>query len=566
MSSRELRYFIKERLRRDASMLVDKLTSDYYITLTNERNLGEDVELSELLYEVIQNFNWKKLNVTPDYVHNKVGIVVQCNFKNITLHNNYPRKVSFYSVNKRGDRFDPIQGESIVVKYDNEKFEFKNQYLNLDIGFLALDRIEINASIDRLDVEDVFVRDISFSSPNELKKIKVPTISIGGDVKKITIGATEFDSANFYYFNSKNHQNRPERSRNVSFSKIKGKTVKFSSELANVSFEVEQSELSEEIIYRCVNTRRFSISDTYAKSIIVTGKERLYTMSEIAITLSEFETVKFIELSDIQSIKILKSNIVENLSFKRAIFRSIESGEFEIVETVMKKMFLIYCKIPNRLVVYDQSIARLEFIFTDEPTQIETSKYAKGTTEKEKKIRAKRSEVLLYQQIKLSYEKVGNRDKSAYYRAKELTAKQLNSYRERKYGLDLIDPITLTLNRFSNYFSQNWGYTILVGLIYGFASYGLFLSTIGYKLTWPVSTRDLDKFWSLLPSVTDFVLPGFLHPSKDKMHLLHQSFGVPKEWGKLSFCTRLLIFVNDILVIPYLIYQGISAFRKHGSK
>ncbi len=121
--------------------------------------------------------------------------------------------------------------------------------------------------------------------------------------------------------------------------------------------------------------------------------------------------------------------------------------------------------------------------------------------------------------------------------------------------------VTLFLNRYSNNFSQNWGLTIFVGVVYSLIAYFLFLRAVGYGFD--LSKHGVDAFIGHLTKLPDFIIPSALYFGKDKYEILGRALGLQKEWWQLKFGAKVLIFFNDLFVIPYLIFQGVSAFRKH---
>jgi hypothetical protein len=66
--------------------------------------------------------------------------------------------------------------------------------------------------------------------------------------------------------------------------------------------------------------------------------------------------------------------------------------------------------------------------------------------------------------------------------------------------------------------------------------------------------------------IFNFIIPGFLYPTKSKVEELCLNLGFVYSFNDLRMVSKFLILVNDVIVMPYLIYQGIAAFRKHSGK
>lgn len=159
-------------------------------------------------------------------------------------------------------------------------------------------------------------------------------------------------------------------------------------------------------------------------------------------------------------------------------------------------------------------------------------------------------------------EKVGDKDLSKYFRQQELrlTYRKISLFKKSECE----EKVTLWLN-FSNSHGQSWLKPVLLAFfLTGPIIFTLFVLSLGYRLDF--SGNSFDTFISLWSHYLDVIIPSYVYPAKNKLAFLEHFLGTTKnDLWKLPFGSQLLILLNDVIIMPYLIIQTVTAFRRHVS-
>jgi hypothetical protein len=158
---------------------------------------------------------------------------------------------------------------------------------------------------------------------------------------------------------------------------------------------------------------------------------------------------------------------------------------------------------------------------------------------------------LAYSQIKKVFENRGDNVSALQYRALELeTYRQELLLENTKSSRG--EKINLWMHRFSNYYGTNWVRPIWVTIILGIVLFSIYCLILGNK-----PGLNIDKFFDLAKSYPDFLNP--LHKS-DELEKKVAMINISSFWYFIAnvweyFCR---------IIIAFLIYQVVQAFRKHG--
>lgn|GEM_PF-3003528 len=237
-----------------------------------------------------------------------------------------------------------------------------------------------------------------------------------------------------------------------------------------------------------------------------------------------------------------ESNPEEELKSKAGIF---------LLGSRLGNTSFINSDLPGTLNVYEVDISGLKLTNTGFPKKVEALRYRNRS----------RNKLEALQQLRKNADGYGDKDTAAIYRSAELDIRLnqiTSSLRSLFFNLDEV--LSLLLNKVTNNHGQNWLRTVVIIFIYGYISYGIFLSKLGFNVTLGVDGINLIN--SQIGHFLDFLVPGFLSASKNKIDLLASSLGVTKDQINAGMPKLILLF-NDIIALPFLIFQLVSAFRKH---
>lgn len=235
-------------------------------------------------------------------------------------------------------------------------------------------------------------------------------------------------------------------------------------------------------------------------------------------------------------IKIQESDPIED---SRLMINSSEMGNATFINTnfhSFDKVILVRCKLSNINTNHGHLPLKTKFpnkIYSDHPDQENYSELAET-----------------YNQLQLAMQKQGNRTWAFKYYAEYMEWYRL----EQKEKKNWAQYITLSLNKLSTKYGADWirsfGLILLLGLFF-FIAYVLFLPSVevGLKfLTWPNTVENIIFFSRYY---FDFIIPTH------KIDFIGEY--------KAGFWSAFIDVLSRI-IIGYLIYQTIAAFRQFGKR
>jgi hypothetical protein len=266
-----------------------------------------------------------------------------------------------------------------------------------------------------------------------------------------------------------------------------------------------------------------------------------------------FKQLEFMEKKRLKKLSIFEQLISYATGWMDPVNDSFAS-QLEIRSSRMNDTIFINCKMPNNLICRDSELVGMKLINSKYPTNVVSHDTHNSFT----------NEITTLQQIQKNLDSVGDKSTANKFRSMEMDMHLQKYLFSFKFAFDEIGEIlSLSLNSISNRHGESWIRAIIVIFIYSLASYWLFLLSIGRDVS--LTQEGLLLFKSQLKFLPDYAVPGFLGLSKSKLETLSEYLKVSKT-DLTSGWTKVLIFLNDIVVMPYLIYQLVNAFRKHGGK
>ncbi len=167
---------------------------------------------------------------------------------------------------------------------------------------------------------------------------------------------------------------------------------------------------------------------------------------------------------------------------------------------------------------------------------------------------------LALSQFKKIYDGQGDTVRASKYRAEEMEVYRHYLINQRKLMPEIerwnrrIELINLWLNKFSNYYGNNWLRSTIVTCSTTAILYVAYCSSRTVYPANPFKAENWSVFWELFPYYFEFMNP--VHKTDFFMHIKK---GEPNPGA-------LLIDYLSRIVIAYLVYQTIAAFRKFGKR
>jgi len=524
--------------------------------------LEGQINLSEILLEAFNNVP-KNQEIDYDFERFDFKIRITGDFESLRIDNRFPSELVIRNC---------VGGEVQVSPCLDNKFE-TNKLLSLAIHYSEVENIMIIGNIHRLRT-----RGIKNCIKFEINQINIKDIlpnkySIRGSIRQIHLLGI-----------SAEHIIIEIDTLPSNFAEVKVKVPQISKLDISADAEWDLSIYDEGRIDSLRISSKQKIRSIGINSIVL--KE-----SQINLLANECGMVKFTEVRSIEFFKILcdvsipdcvvdsiiltgcslqrtfngkfsNFNIRKNISFEHFInygdfsFEYITiGGRMVCLNSVLGRFILFNSDIGNILDLDGSNIEDVKFLGTKMPKSIVVYGLLPGNTAEIKQMEG-------YRQLKQISEKSGNREQASFYRSKELNThlESLNGWKNSA------DKFVLLANKYSNNHGMNWIQpALLIFFIVGPILYSTFICSLGYVLD--ISAEGLETSKSLLRYYFDFLIPGYLYPTKDKFSFLKEvTFGENTSFGSLTIKSKCIVFINDIVVMPYLIIQLITAFRKHGGK
>ncbi|MPR33572.1 hypothetical protein [Salmonirosea aquatica] len=541
-------------------------TLDHYspqILLNINKKINEEYDLSRAIKE-----SYGKIKGHFPSVDNyaiEIRVQIYCDFEKINIESEFPQYIGFNN----------CIGNKVIIKESNNVINDFSKLTNLTIFNCEIKNLEIYSNISSLIIENLkscnsFV--IEFKS---IAKVKMNNFSIKGQIKEITVSNVTSDDLSLDIEDNKPDGFETEQviikisNSNFISAKIKSQRI--------ISFNSTNNKIQNLYLNPQIKANDIDILNTDLKEV------------NIFIPIFGIEQINFIKCSNLNNILISKSfEIIEesvtvnNLMVSKTSFSKefigffsyfisnkivfencINRGELnfenmnvnlylQIINSVMGKMLFINSNIGSELRMKNSNIEDVKLFTTELPSTIHVTNH---TVTELKNIQD------AYRQLKVISEKSSNKEKVIFYRSKEL-----DTYYESLSFLNkqqILEKITIGLNRISNRHTLNWGYPLFWLIFLGTINFIMFLYSLGaFSIDLPYIYIIDTKLYSYL---FDWFIPGYLYPTRNKIALILETFNYP-DFTSLPLYSKLIVFENDILLLPYCIYQFIAAFRRHGIK
>ncbi len=291
--------------------------------------------------------------------------------------------------------------------------------------------------------------------------------------------------------------------------------------------------------------------------------ERIDNFKKLTMVLPSCNvgTMNFLEVNFSKDFNgnIQGATIDQSLAFNRVTnqgglilaFLTFEKSSLSFYMSLMGKTSFFNCSMPLSWSFESSNIEEISFYSSSPPTKIENFKQTQPWN-----ILFNQQDA--FRQLKISSTKKGEKERSNFYRSNELRI-QYHSLSWKRGNIS--EKLAILLNS-SNDHGQSWEKPLWILVAVSLIFYLLFIRSVGYVPAFDQkSVKDGLVIWT---HYFDFVIPGYLYPTKSKFDFLAE-LGV-KSFSDLHLYSRFLIFLNDILIVPYLTIQMISAFRKHAGK
>ena len=276
-------------------------------------------------------------------------------------------------------------------------------------------------------------------------------------------------------------------------------------------------------------------------------------LSKISISIKDidFKTINFSNsYFNKDSVFRLSNTGTESLTFDNfvnyglATFNNLRintGNSFNIKYSDLGKTTFINCQFYESEFVFESS--RLTDVFIS------------GTKMPERIIGVSNEEQRLgYAQIKKIYDSRG--DSVGYTR---FFSNEMNAYHKTLSFKDNIwDYINLSLNKYSTDHGQSWKRGFLSLLSFGILSYWIYIYLIGFCLTLNINAEHINLFTKVSSYFFDYLNP--VHKTDSIVESLSLNNGI----STISFA-RVWEGLSRI-IIAYLLYQFVQAFRKFGRK
>lgn len=168
-------------------------------------------------------------------------------------------------------------------------------------------------------------------------------------------------------------------------------------------------------------------------------------------------------------------------------------------------------------------------------------------------------ERLAYGQLKKIYENNNDSINFTYYHSKGLTAiKEYLKYKAKKSGKEKADLISLTINDYSSRFNDSLLRAFYVLISFCIVSYCIFCLSLGFYHF----TSDWSKFFRLCS-----YFPSYMSPIRsNEMMFSDPVLNITSDNNPKLFSFGIFWDSISRIIISYLIYQFIQAFRKYGKR
>ncbi|MBB6004746.1 hypothetical protein [Arcicella rosea] len=240
---------------------------------------------------------------------------------------------------------------------------------------------------------------------------------------------------------------------------------------------------------------------------------------------------------------------------KYSINRIERNSEVQFLHSDLGKFSMIECELEkfNKFVFFNTKILEMFIAGTKLPTIISVpEEYQNESLEQQR---------LGFSQFKKIFENRGDSVSASIYQAKELDIyrelltqeKKSLSIFTRDWFNNFGERTNLMLNRFSNYYGNNWLRSTIVTLIATFFFFTVYSFLLGNRLG-----NDFQLFFKLFSYSFEFINP--LRKSTELENVIKITDN--ENWLSLA---RTWDYISRIF-LAYFVYQTVQAFRKFGKK
>jgi hypothetical protein len=532
-------------------------SSEGLVEIRVHDDLPDNIDLSSL----IRNALFVIDNNIEERSDLRIQVIISGNFGHLEIDNDFPSKTSFHF----------CYGKSIHIRRNGSSSEAEKKS-SLHFFSASLTDLRIQDSIDVFDSEHLTVTNFTIHNDDD-NPVSFELLEIHGSVNELAIRNAATKRAVFDLLNTIGQQ----AVINVQLFYFNPKYFYFQSR-QNINLFCEGGKAPKFILRLHTNARKIRIEEIECENFVL--EQRLGTIQELtfrrviglkALTLTgRFDDGQLnrIEKLYLNTLVFNKDfgGVIEYFKVKHfAIYDVVSQGlmrltdvdltdaDFRIGKSRLGNFTFFNSKLPGKITVLSSSIEEIRFAGTPPPTRFLTGNNEKSAFSLD-------NEIQTLQQMKTVMEKMGDKDMSKFFRGEELKLRhkrvKINSVQEFE------EKATLWFN-FSNNHGQTWLKPLAIALLgTGPIIFSLFLFSIGYEihLSWNAAKMGLN-LWS---HYFEVIVPSYLYPSKNKLAFLENfNSRSEKELWQLPLASQLLILLNDILIMPYLIIQTVTAFRKH---
>lgn len=427
---------------------------------------------------------------------------------------------------------------------------FKSSYSTYYIEKIICTRSVINVHKSDLRVNDSLIDSISIFVVGYVKNIKISNL----DSNNIRINSVlpnsliEYIEINELYKSDKLSFG-PSKSMPEIVSALKVRKIKFTNWRTASNFQAE--------IFRIVGLRVLLFENILNRGELIFNAIRFHKKpnrslaKKVKLCTYEFRKKR---LSNMNKYLINTQNFRRLKKQKESIYP--QNQGFAIIGSRLGKTSFENCQLPSEILLHQVDILETSFINSQNIFSIKTNN---------RFINSRNNIVNGYQQLRKIHDRQGDIETSSYYRALELGSRlRLLKKKKHKKLDEILEQLTLLLNKLSNNFTLSWIRVIIFLLGYAMFIFPFFLYASGYGVD--VSHDGYRQAAALWGHVFDFLVPGIILPKGGKIEIWHEVFATGKTWIDMSIPVKILYTFNDFVVIPYLAYQFVAAFRRHGLK
>jgi hypothetical protein len=534
------------------------------VSISINKQIDGNYDISRAIKE--SYFKIKRNYPSVDNYSIEVRLILSCKFDTLNINNIFPQKVDIYQC--EGNQLN-------ITKISPNSIDNPNQLARITIIDSQITLINISANLMFLFLHGAKFCKSFILNPSPSDKIKMDSLSVSGQFdsiqienistiklslniqtdannirsNKVCVKLTNLKLDTFYIKNHKeiffdlNKSNVQEL--NFDFFHKANIINILESKINSINIKSHITGIDKIIIKQCEDIENLSIIPT---NDLESGSSVLLKEIEVHKTAFKKDFIGTISNFYLDSIKLKNCINRGELNFENILIKE----HFQIFNSIMGNTVFINSNIGSELMMENSNIENIKNFTTELPDKI----FIKSN----KKTDLKNIQDG-YRQLKIISEKSSNKEKFINYRSKELdTYYSSLSFLSKK---QVLEKITVGLNKISNKHGMSWWRPFWLYFALSTILYFCFLLSLGgfYNYGGYIYVND----GVLLKYLADWYIPSYLYPAKNKLSPFLDCFSYP-DFTALPILSKAIVVVNDILLMPYLIYQFIAAFRRYGTK